>query len=139
MRISIDDDLKAEVSMAPLIDCVFLLLVFFLVATMFKKDNRDIDVNLPTSKSAVKIRPDDNNIVIGIDARGRVYFEGAPSSMNNLHASLKYTAHFEPDRRIRFDADADAPIFKVVEVLDACQFYGLNNIAIRTYDESYNR
>ncbi len=139
MQIAMNDEARAEVSMSPLVDCVFLLLIFFLVATMFKKDDRDIDVNLPNSNSAIKLRPDDNNIVVGIDAAGQVYFEGAPSSMNNLHASLENTAYLDPGRRIRLDADADAPIFKVVEVLDACQFRGLNNVAIRTYDESYNR
>ncbi len=139
MRIQSTDDVKAEVSMSPLIDCVFLMLIFFLVATMYKKRDRDIDVDLPVSQSAVKVRPDDNNVVIGIDEEGKVYLEGAMTTMNDLHSALEATAQTELNRRIRLDADADAPIFKVVEVLDTCQFRGLNNLAIRTYDESYNR
>ena len=47
MRIDLDTDEKAEVSMSPLIDCVFLLLIFFLVATMVKKENKDIEIDLP--------------------------------------------------------------------------------------------
>ena len=139
MMINQQNEIKAEVSMSPLIDCVFLLLIFFLVATMFKKQNRDIDINLPISRSAIKVRPDDRNVVIGIDESGNVFLEGARSSMNDLHAFLESIARNEPNRRIRLDADAGAPIFRVVEVLDTCQFRGLNNLSIRTYDETYNR
>ena len=139
MRIDCHDDLKADVSMSPLIDCVFLLLIFFLVASMFRKVDRDIDVSLPVSESAIKMRPASDNVVIGITVAGDVFFEGAPSSMNDVHEHLKHLAATDRERRVRLDADADAPIFKVVEVLDACQFRGLNNVSIRAYDESYNR
>ena len=52
--------------MGPLIDCVFLLLIFFLVSTMFKKENRDINIIPPESDSAVKLPPDDKQVVVGI-------------------------------------------------------------------------
>ena len=45
----------------------------------------------------------------------------------------------QPDRRIRVDMDKSAPFGRFVEIMDACQFYNLSNIGIRTYDESYNR
>ena len=53
---------EPEVSMSPLIDCVFLLLIFFLVSTMTKVKSRDIPVNLPTSEAAVKLKPDISRI-----------------------------------------------------------------------------
>ena len=93
---------EPEVSMSPLIDCVFLLLIFFLVSTMTKVKSRDIPVNLPTSEAAVKLKPDDKQAIVGIDM------------------------------------DRDTPFGRFVEVMDACQFYNLNNIGIRTYDEHYN-
>ena len=46
--------MNRKMSMSPLIDCVFLLLIFFLVSTMTKVKNRDISVDLPTSESAIK-------------------------------------------------------------------------------------
>ncbi len=54
MQIDFLEEEQAEVSMSPLIDCVFLLLIFFLVATMSKKVNKDVDIRLPESNSAVK-------------------------------------------------------------------------------------
>ena len=60
MRLSLfNNEDEPEVSMSPLIDCVFLLLIFFLVSTMTKVKNRDISVDLPTSESAIKLKPDD--------------------------------------------------------------------------------
>lgn len=139
MKVRFDNNDSAEVSMSPLIDCVFLLLIFFLVATMQKKIDKDIDIVLPTSTSAVKLRPDDAKLVVGVDREGRYYLEGAPVRRTELHARMRDIAAVTPDRRIRLDADADCPIHAVVELLDLCQFRGLNNVGIRTYDRSYNR
>ena len=128
----------AEVSMGPLIDCVFLLLIFFLVATMMKKEDRDINILPPESSSAVKLPPDDDQVVVGIDFDGEVYWMGSPVSRTDLHERLKTQSIEDPERRIRLDADAEAPFESVVEVLDLCQFRGLSNVGIRTYDEKYN-
>lgn len=138
MRMTHEDDDNAEVSMSPLIDCVFLLLIFFLVATMLKQVDKDIDVSLPDSASAIKLPAEDDTLVIGIDAIGGLYYEGARTDRDDLHQYLREVAIATPDRRIRLDADQAAPFHRVVEVLDACQFRGLNNVGIRTYDDQYN-
>ncbi len=128
----------AEVSMGPLIDCVFLLLIFFLVATMYKKKDRDIDIVPPESSSAVKLPPDDDQLVIGINEVGEVYLQGDPISKTNLHAELRSLSETDPDRHVRLDAHYATPFEIVVEVLDVCKFRGLANVGIRTYDDRYN-
>ena len=130
---------KAEVAMSPLIDAVFLLLIFFLVATMLKKEDKDIDIVPPESESAVKLMPDDDLIVLGINPEGELFWEGQPTSANQFHQRLREVWSTNPDQRLRLDADADTPFFRVAEVLDMCQFRGLNNVGIRTYDDRYNR
>jgi biopolymer transport protein ExbD len=129
----------AEVSMSPLIDCVFLLLIFFLVATMFKKEDRDIDIIPPESESDVRLPPDDDQIVLGINELGDVFWQGAEVSRTDLHARLREMGQDEPDRRVRLDADSETPFELVVEMLDICQFRGLTNVGIRTYDDRYNQ
>ena len=140
MRISDQDEDEFEVSMSPLIDCVFLLLIFFLLTTMLKKDNRDISIDLPTSTSALEMKADDKNTVIGLNAVGEVHVDGAPSDLNELRIALKeiYVVN-GADYQIRLDADADCPAYRIVEVLDVCHFIGLRNLVVRTYDEFYNR
>lgn len=139
MQIDYEDEDKAEISMSALIDCVFLLLVFFLVATMTKKANKDVDIRLPESKSAIKRLATDEQTVIGIDALGNVFLEGKPASIMVLHDALRTTALTDPNRQIRIDADAEAPLANVVEVVDICQFNHLDDVVLRTFDENYNR
>lgn len=129
---------EPEVSMSPLIDCVFLLLIFFLVSSMTKVKNMDIPVNLPASSSAVKMRPDDKQAVVGLDSEGNFYWEGQPCSTNFLIEQLRNICVVNPGRRIRIDMDKATPFGRFVQVMDACQFYNLSNIGIRTYDEYYN-
>lgn len=138
MRINLQNEADPEISMSSLIDCVFLLLIFFLVAGMTKVKNKDIPIDLPSSSSAVKMRPDDKQIVVGIDRSGTLFWEGQPCSTNYLHQSLRETGLRNPGQRIRIDLDRRAQFGRFVEVMDACQFHNLSNVGIRTYDESYN-
>jgi biopolymer transport protein ExbD len=138
MRLRLEEETEARVPLSPLIDCVFLLLIFFLVAGMTKVKNKDIPIDLPSSSSAVRMRPDDKQIVVGIDRDGTVYWEGEPCSVNYLHQGLRDTGLTNPGQRIRIDLDRRVSFGRFVEVMDACQFHNLSNVGIRTYDESYN-
>ena len=106
MRLSLfNNEDEPEVSMSPLIDCVFLLLIFFLVSTMTKVKNRDISVDLPTSESAIKLKPDDKQAIVGLDAEGNFYWDGQPCSTNFMMEQLRETCISDPGRRIRIDMD----------------------------------
>ena len=71
MRLPIlNNEDEPEISMSPLIDCVFLLLIFFLVSNVTKVKNRDIDVDLPISEAAIKMKPDDKQAIVGLDYEG---------------------------------------------------------------------
>jgi biopolymer transport protein ExbD len=131
-----EDDV--EVSMSPLIDCVFLLLIFFLVTTMLKKKSADIDINLPTSNAAIEMEPNDDT-VIGIDRKGRFYFDGVRSTRMEMRRYLGNIAVTNKDQGIRLDCDKKTKFIHVAEILDLCNFYQINNVGVRTYDESYNQ
>ena len=124
-----------EISMSPLIDCVFLLLIFFLVSSMTKVKNREIPVNLPASEAAVKLHPSDKQSVIGLDAEGRFYWNGRPCSTNFLLEQFRELCIADPGRRIRIDMDRDTPFGRFAEVMDACQFYNLSNIGISANEQ----
>lgn len=125
-----------EISMSPLIDCVFLLLIFFLVSSMTKVKSREIPVRLPLSEAAVKLRPSDRQSVVGLDAEGRLYWNGQPCSTNFLLEQLRELCIADPGRRIRIDMDRDTPFGRFAEVMDACQFYNLSNIGISANEQS---
>lgn len=134
-----EEDDQAEVSMSPLIDCVFLLLIFFLVSTMEKKENKDIAIRLPESVSAQQRLPTDDQTVIGITAECLFFLDGVETGIMELHQNLRHVAITDIDRQIRVDADAEAPLEAVIEAVDICQFNNLQDVVIRTYDEYYNK
>lgn len=139
MRMAPDENDKIELGMASLIDCVFLLLIFFLVTTMLKKDRKEIEVSLPVSASSLEMAPDDSMLVIGIDREGNLFYEGEPATVQLLHEKLRAVELATPDKRIRLDTDEETPFHRVVEVLDALQFRNLRNVGVRTYHEKFDR
>ena len=139
MRIEFEDQDKAEVSMSPLIDCVFLLLIFFLVATIEKKENRDINILLPESQAADRLPPDDDQLIVGIDAAGNFYLDGRVATRAQWQGALARLSEVAPTQRIRVDADENTSVEHVAEIAFLCQMLGLNNLGFRTYDDQYNR
>ena len=138
MRIKRSIEDKIEIGMSSLIDCVFLLLIFFLVTTIAKKENRDIDIDLPVSTSSLDVPPDNDTMVIGVNKEKMLFYNGRPVTISELHQILLELSEETQNRRIRIDCDKAVAFSRVVEVLDLCSFRGLHNVAVRTYDEQYN-
>jgi biopolymer transport protein ExbD len=126
--------------MSPLIDCVFLLLIFFLVTTMLKQDLKEVaHLNLPISRSSLEVPPDDTVVAIAIDADGEVYYEGESVTIMVLLDALRSIEQEDAERRIRLDTDENTPFYRLVEVLDALSFRNLRNVGVRTYHEKYDK
>ena len=138
MRIRRSSEDKLEIGMSSLIDCVFLLLIFFLITTVAKKENRDIDIDLPVSTSSLDVPPDNDTMVIGVNKEKMLFYNGRPVTISELHQILLELAEESQTRRIRIDCDKAVAFSRVVEILDLCSVRGLHNVAVRTYDEQYN-
>ncbi len=133
MRIRMEeDDDQVVVQMAPLIDCVFLLLIFFLVATTLKKIEKDLPLELPEAAAAVSRQLEGNMTIVSIDRDGNLYLGSEPVGQGYLAAKLEELAGKDPDHRIRIDADREAPLWAAVQILDMCNFENLTNVGIRT-------
>ncbi len=132
-----EDDVALD--MGPMIDAVFLLLIFFLVTTMLKKDDTTVEeIDLPISRSALEMPPDDSQVVINIDDEGRLYYMGSETTVQLLHEEMRTVEQTDPEARIRLDTDEDTPFHRVVEVLDLLNFRNLRNVGVRTYHEKFD-
>jgi biopolymer transport protein ExbD len=137
MRIDLGDDDPPDISLIALIDCIFFLLMFFMVATSFKHQDesqplKDLPINLP--KSAVSLDQATalpGVIVLGVDAKGGVYWDRQRVSLTDLRARLHDAAQRNPRQGVRIDGDALAPYQDVLHLIDLCQFEGLTQIAMR--------
>ena len=134
MRVGADiaEEEEASVQMAPLIDCVFLLLIFFLVAATLKKAHNELEVVLPHTAAAIQPKAVYRATQIELARNGDILLEAEPVTAKILHQRLRALAVENPSQRIRIRADRGTVIQHIIHVLDLCQFEGLNNVSIRT-------
>ena len=132
MKVQLDDQDEIEVQMAPLIDCVFLLLIFFLVATTLKKVDKELPIELPVAASAIEVQQPDEFVVISVDRTGVFHLNGTPVSISLLQSDLRERARIDQNLKLRLDIDRNVPFHRVMEVLDLLRFEGLRNVAINT-------
>ena len=138
MRVDLDDQENLEPNLAPLLDCIFLLLIFFLVATTFEKQKQDdhpieeLSIQLPSSAAALgALHHKASTTVIAINRRGHIFLNNQRISTSELHVNLKAIAEKNPQQNIRIDGDRNTPLQHIVHLIDLCEFEGLRNISIR--------
>lgn len=117
----------AELNMAPLIDMVFILLIFFLVTTTFVKDT-GVVIDRPDAASAEEL--DRQTIVVAIDAGGGLHMQGRPVTALELRALLRQELVLAPDRPVVVLADKDSRHATLVDVLDEARLAGATTIQI---------
>jgi biopolymer transport protein ExbD len=138
MRINLGEDEQPEIGLIALIDCIFFLLMFFMVATSFKqqteaKKEKELAITLPVAAASFDQKNASSPpLVIGIDKSGKIYLAGEKVSIQTLHDRLSVEAAKNPKRNIRIDGDEMASYKNIVHVLDLCQFEGFTNIAMHT-------
>jgi len=135
MRLEINDDDDIGVDMGPLIDCVFLLLIFFLVSTTMKKPEKEIPVELPEPALSSIVAPSVNIQNLSIDAEGKFYWGKTPVGQQELHALIGEFGEADPDAKLRIRVDRNASSRHLVQVLDLCAYEGLTNYALHTQDQ----
>lgn len=139
MRIRRQEDDNAEVQMAPLIDCVFLLLIFFLVATTLKKLEKELPLELPQSAAAIEKEVEPDLLILAVDKHGQKYIGSEPVTTDMLHKRVKEAAARNPRQRVRVDADRQTPYEQVIELIELCQFEGLRDVGLHTRKDAPGR
>ena len=138
MRIDLGEQEEPEIGLIALIDCIFFLLMFFMVATSFKQQTeaekrRELPVVLPTSSASLgAAQAGAAPLVIAVDKAGKFFVDGDPIGTQALHDRLQQEAQANAGRRIRVDGDRAAAYQHIVHVLDICQLAGLTQIAMHT-------
>lgn len=138
MRIKLGEDEAPEIGLIALIDCIFFLLMFFMVATAFKqpvgeKPQKELPVTLPAAQMSLdRVGAGAPPLTIGVDKHGKLYLDGDQVSVQGLHDRLKHEAANKPGRPIRIDGDQMARYQDIVHVLDLCQFEGFTKISMHT-------
>lgn len=117
-----------EIPMTSLIDVVFLLLIFFLVATNFTRREVDHAVTLPQSEAGVKAAQVPSRMVINIREEGTLVVNGRVMTEVELRRAVGDFVAVHPDRPAVIRADARVPYRHVMRVFGICRGAGVKNV-----------
>ena len=126
---------RGEVSMdvTPLIDVVFLLLIFFMITTTFANSS-GIEVDLPKANSGTNAL-DAQDIVVAIDNEGRIVYEHKDVSLEELQALLEEIPQDQRNQTVVVQADTITQHGLVVRVMDAIKGAGFSRLAVATQQD----
>jgi len=122
-----------DVNLTPLIDVVFLLLIFFMVSTTFDKSS-ELSIELPEA-STEQPPEKERSVTVAVDAQGRYYVEGrrlVNTKATTLVRALKKVTDGRSKVPLVIDADARTPHQAVVTVMDAARELGLLHLRFAT-------
>ncbi len=115
--------------LTPLIDVVFLLLIFFMVSTAFIEFSKRLDIELPQSKAAI-LEQQVKTYTVEIDARGNIYLNGSRIAAETLEETLKGTEERPARRSVLIKADKKVDYGRVVMVMGLIKAAGISEIGI---------
>lgn len=123
----------AKIQMTPMIDMTFLLLVFFMVTSKITKEQKKLEIKLPTAKTAKQ--PDDlsGRDIINIDAAGRLYTGDNEVDLPQLKRYLKQRLIDYPPLMISVRADSKTPAKQIKEVMKAAAEAGAVEVVFSAY------
>lgn len=116
-----DAESGIHIDFVPMVDVLFNLLVFFLLATTIAQVEREMQVALPYSASAGPISTALREIIVNVDAEGRIFVAGRRVEPEDLRAMIAAAVAANPNQKISVRGDKSTAYLNVVRVLDICK------------------
>lgn len=123
---------EVGVEMGPLMDIVFILLIFFVVTSSFTRET-GVDVTKPQAQTASQLEKE--NILIAITREGTIHINERQVDLASLQDILKQLLAKTPDREAVVIADKNAVTGTLVQVIDACNLAGIKKVSIAAQAE----
>lgn len=121
-----------NIDVSPLIDMVFILLIFFMVTTTFVKDMK-LDLNRPAAASTSKA--DSKVIRVYIDNTGAVYIDNQPVQIWAIQSKLRDLLRTATQKAVLVISDETIPVETLIDVVDECRMSGAKDVAVSTSKE----
>ncbi|MDX1811305.1 MAG: biopolymer transporter ExbD [Gammaproteobacteria bacterium] len=126
-RHSLKQKSATDVNMTPMIDMVFILLIFFIVSTSFVRET-GIDINRPSANTAVQ--QSKGNILVAINERGEIWMENRRIDIRAVRANVERLHAENPDGAVVIQADKASATGSLILVMDQVRLAGVNNISV---------
>ena len=122
---------EAEINITPMLDIVFIMLIFFIVTTSFVKE-KGLEVSRPSNSPPKEIVKKKGPIVVKIDANGNISMKGRMLERRAVEANLEREKAEKPDSPLIIAAHPDADTEALVIILDAAEAVGVASVSVAT-------
>lgn len=132
MRIKKKSQDVDQVDVSPLIDMVFILLIFFMVTTTFTKEMK-LDLDRPAAAAASLVGG--KVIRVYIDSGAEVYIDNQPIKIWALQSKVRDLLRTSTDKSVLVVTDTNIPVDNLIDVIDECRMAGAKDVAVSTTKE----
>ena len=119
------------INITPMLDVVFIMLIFFIVTTSFVKE-RGLEVSRPSAVPPKEVKQDEGPIVVRIDGGSFIILEGRILEPKAVAANLERARAERPDSPLIVAANPEADTDALVTVLDAARLVGIESVSVAT-------
>ena len=127
MKFAVRKKRAPSIIIVSLVDVLTILLIFFVVSTTFKRDQPEVQINLPDSKTATKTTAELEHSIVSVDANDEIKIDGQSVSIEALEQAIRDL----PDTRrssLALQADKKASFGIIIKVMDALKLAGVKNL-----------
>ena len=134
MKIALRKRRAPSIIIVSLVDILTILLIFFVVSTTFKKDQPEIQINLPESKTAANAAAELEHAIVSVSENDEIRLDGRVVSAEELETSVR---DLPPARKsaLALQADKKASFGTIIKVMDALKLAGIKNLPAFTRGE----
>ncbi len=133
MRYRERKDTTQDINISPLIDMVFILLIFFMVSTTFVKDMK-LDLNRPAASTTTSAST--KAIRLYIDNLGEIYLDGEPIRVWVIQSRIRDLLSASTSKSVLVITDDGVPAGRLVEVVDQARLAGATDVGVATVEEA---
>lgn len=126
-RASSNEDDESNIDITPMLDVVFIMLIFFIVTATFVKES-GIDVNRPDAATAVK--KEKANILVAINEKNEIWIDKREVDIRSVRPNIERLHAENPQGSVVIQADKKAYTETLIKVMDAARSAGVYNVAI---------
>ncbi|MEY2549080.1 MAG: biopolymer transport protein ExbD [Verrucomicrobiota bacterium] len=127
MKIAVRKRRAPSIIIVSLVDILTILLIFFVVSTTFKRDQPEVQINLPDSKTSTKASSEVEHAVVSVNENDEVRLDGQVVPIEELEASVRNLAGTRRST-LALQADKKASFGTIVKVMDALKLAGVKNL-----------
>jgi biopolymer transport protein ExbD len=128
-----DSELDNEINLTPMLDVVFIMLIFFIVTTSFVKES-GIEVNRPNAATAE--RQERGNIIIAVRANGEIWVDRRAVDIRALRPLVERLHNETPQGAVVIAADTETETGVLVKVMDQVRLAGVEQVSVATEEKA---